>query len=498
MIQRLFIANRGEIALRIARTARRMGLKVLSAYSSVDGGLPHLRLCQGAVELPGDPSRVYLDIHAMIDAARYLKADAVHPGYGFLAENEEFAAAVESAGMAFVGPAPDQIVALGDKIQARQAAQRAGVPVLPGYDHTIPDAPAAQKIAANLGFPVLLKAAGGGGGRGMRVAENAAQLTEAFSRAQSEAQAAFNDPRIFMEKYIPHVRHVEIQVVGDGLGNAVSLGERECSVQRRHQKLIEESPACAVPDTVAKKMGELAARLAASVQYRGAGTMEFLVPFGTHEFYFIEMNTRLQVEHPVTELRTGFDLVEEQILIAGGLGFSERLRHIHTNPGAFQPRGHAIEARIIAEDSHAGFRPSCGKLELVMLPTGPGIRVDGWIETGLTVSPHYDSLLAKILAWGQTRVEALDRVNLALTETLIHPVHCTAGFLTEVLRDERFRKGDYDTGLVESMLKGRASILSHEAAVLVAAAHNSNAPILGEPGSQHKTRGLSSWQRAEQ
>jgi acetyl/propionyl-CoA carboxylase alpha subunit len=499
MIQRIFIANRGEIALRIARTARRMGLHVCSAFSSADTGLPHLRLCHSAVELEGDPARVYLDISSIVSAAKKLKADAVHPGYGFLAENEDFAAAVQGAGMAFIGPTPEQIVALGDKVQARKAAEKAGVPTVPGKSEAMADAAMALATAQSIGFPVLLKAAGGGGGRGMRVVEDAAHLADAFHRAQAEAKAAFDDPRVFVEKYIARARHVEIQVLGDGHGQALWLGERECSVQRRHQKLIEESPAPALPPEVTAKMGTLAAKLAAGVNYRGAGTMEFIVPFGGHEFYFIEMNTRLQVEHPVTELCTGLDLVEEQIAIANG-GFSKRLKEVRgQGPGVSSDsvarRGHAIEARIIAEDPEANFRPSCGKMDVISFPAGPGVRVDAWAEAGLNVSPYYDSLLGKVVAWGADRAEAIARLDLALLETTIHPVRSTAAFLRRVIASEPFRTGAYDTGLLAQLKLAPSGEIPPEVVALVAAETQIQAtqPSLG--AVPYEGRVLNTWMR---
>jgi len=495
-IKKLFIANRGEIALRIARTARRLGMQVSSAFSSADSGLPHLRLCHKVAELPGDPARVYLDAGKIIDAARRLGAEAIHPGYGFLAENEDFAAAVEAAGMHFVGPTPDQIVALGDKVQARKAALAAGVPIVPGESEPISDAATARAIADRIGYPVLIKAAGGGGGRGMRVVESAAQLEVALARAQSEAGAAFNDPRVFIEKYIARARHVEIQVLGDGFGNAVSLGERECSVQRRHQKLIEESPSPALTRQTAEKIGQLAAKLAASVKYRGAGTMEFIVPFSTQDFYFIEMNTRLQVEHPVTELCTGLDLVEEQLRIASANVAKTPL----SLPAVTRLPVHAIEARVIAEDPEADFRPSCGKLDLAMLPAGPGIRVDAWAEAGLSVSPYYDSLLAKVLATGQTREQAIGRLVLALNETFISPVRTTAPYLAALIQQEEFRSGNYDTGTVARLkdkLQKSTCDVSADSAVLAAAekiARNGHSGMLPRGAN---ARGLSAWQRAE-
>ncbi|MCW8132269.1 MAG: ATP-grasp domain-containing protein [Planctomycetota bacterium] len=496
--RRLLIANRGEIALRVARTARRLGLEVLGIFSSADAGLPHLRLCHRALELPGDPKRVYLDMHAVIDAARKLGADAVHPGYGFLSENGGFAAAVEDAGMLFVGPAPEQSAALGDKLAGRKAAQKAGVPTVPGTLEPVADPKEAARIAKEIGFPVLIKASAGGGGRGMRVVENEGQLAESIARAQSEALAAFGDGRVFIEKYFSSVRHVEIQVLGDGKGHAVSLGERDCSVQRRHQKLIEESPTLGMPPEAAKKMGELAAKLAASVHYRGAGTLEFLVPSGKDakpgEFYFIEVNARLQVEHPVTELRTGLDLVEEQLRIAGGLGYS-------FDPKKLEWRGHSIEARVIAEDPGADFRPSLGKLETVVLPSGPGVRVDAWAEAGLEVSPHYDSLLAKVLAWGQTRDEAIGRLAGALRETFIAPVTTTAAFIADVIESEPFKSGAYDTSILAARKKAHAPDkdrpLPVSAGVLAAADRLSRNGHAAVPALNYRGRGLSAWQAAE-
>ncbi len=490
--QRLLIANRGEIALRIARTARRLGLEVLGLFSSVDSGLPHLRLCHRALELKGDPTKVYLDIDSIVGAARHLKADAVHPGYGFLAENGAFASALEDSGLVFVGPTPEQSELLGNKIAARKAAQKAGIPTVPGTLEPVSDLKAAAQTAREIGFPILVKAAAGGGGRGMRVVQREEELEEGLARASSEALTAFGNGDVFIEKYFPSVRHVEIQIMGDGRGQAVSLGERECSVQRRHQKLIEESPTPALSEEKAREMGVLAAKLAGSVQYRGAGTMEFLVPTGSSDFYFIEMNTRLQVEHPVTELRTGLDLVQEQLRVAGGGGLS-------LEAGAsIRGQGVAIEARVIAEDPEAGFRPSLGKLETVMLPSGPGVRVDAWAEAGLEITPYYDSLLAKVLAWGRTRQEAIERLTLALQETIIAPVKTTAGFISTVINEEPFRSGRYDTGLLDAR-KGNTTVskpdlLPEGAAILAGADRISSLQRQGHRGTPYKGRCLSAWQ----
>ena len=403
-IKRLFIANRGEIALLVARTAKRLKLEVASAFSRVDGGMPHLRLCDFARELEGEPARVYLDIGKIVDAARELGADAVHPGYGFLSENEQFAAAVEDAGMRFVGPAPDQIEKLGDKLRARAQAALAGVPCVPGKVGAVKTLDEAREAAALSGYPLIIKAANGGGGRGMRVINLESELAMGLERSEAEARASFGDSRLFIEKYIPAARHVEVQIVGDGAGRAIALGERECSVQRRHQKLIEESPAPALTPQRAAEMQALAAKLAASVNYRGAGTMEFIVPRGTQDFYFIEMNTRLQVEHPVTEARTGLDLVAEQLSVAEHGCFSE---HLEAQLGAMATgvatrlNGHAIEARIVAEDPRNGFQPSVGELSAVCFPGGAGIRVDAWAEAGLDGQRSFTiSLLGKVIAWG--------------------------------------------------------------------------------------------------
>jgi len=495
-IRSLLIANRGEIALRVARTARRLGIEVLGVFSSADTGLPHLRLCHRALELQGDPSRVYLDIPKVVAAAKQLGAHAVHPGYGFLSENEDFAAAIQSEGMLFVGPTPEQIVALGDKVAARQAAMRAGVPVVPGQETENADTAALHALAAKIGYPVLVKAAGGGGGRGMRVVQAESELDDAVRRAQNEAQLAFGDPRVFIEKFIARARHVEVQVFGDGKGKAVALGERDCSIQRRHQKLIEESPSPAITPETRAKLCDCAARLAASVNYRGAGTMEFIVPLGAQDFYFIEMNTRLQVEHPVTELCTGLDLVEEQLVVASGVGFSARLAAFNRERDT---RGHAIEARVIAEDSDADFRPSCGPLQHVQWPSGPGIRVDAWAEAGLEVSPYYDSLLGKVLAFGATRDEAIGRLNLALRETLLFPVRSTANYLADLISADAFRTGDFDTGTVDRQRaeKKSAPALPERASLLAAAELRHRTSNGNGAAPRPQPRALSAWQNKD-
>jgi acetyl/propionyl-CoA carboxylase alpha subunit len=512
--KRVLIANRGEIALRVARTVRRLGLTALGIYTAPDAGLPHLRLCQEALELPGEPRRAYLDIQAVIAAAKQLKADAIHPGYGFLSENADFSEAVEKAGIQFIGPRPAEMRRLGDKLAGRKEAKAAGLPTVPGSDgpmeiETPEKLQAAQKLADSIGYPVLVKASAGGGGRGMREVESTAQLKEALTRANSEALAAFGDGRVFIEKFFPRVRHVEIQVLGDGAGKAVSLGERDCSVQRRHQKLIEESPAPELTRETAAKMGALAAKMAGEVNYRGAGTFEFLVPFGTQEFYFIEVNARLQVEHPVTEIRWGLDLVEEQLRISAGLGFSFPTREVDGYGGrslipAWEPHGAAIEARVIAEDPHQGFRPSLGKLEFVQWPSGPGVRSDAWAESGLEVSPFYDSLLGKVIGWGRTRDEARTRLIQALHETLLigadalgNPLNNTASFIAQVIGEPEFASGKFDTGLLGRRKPAVSDTILPAEALLTMAAELKKNSAVNAPEFSYHGRNLSDWQRAE-
>ncbi|RMH16480.1 MAG: acetyl-CoA carboxylase biotin carboxylase subunit [Gemmatimonadetes bacterium] len=434
MFESLLIANRGEIALRIVRACRELGVRSIAVYSDADRRAPHVLAADHAVRLgPAPSAESYLNIERLLAAARESGAAAVHPGYGFLAERAAFARAVEDAGLVFVGPTPDTIDAMGDKTEARRRMEAAGVPIVPGVVDPVADAAAARAIADDLGYPVLLKAAAGGGGKGMRVVEAADDVERAFDAARREAEAAFGDGAVYLEKYLAGPRHIEIQVLGDTHGNVVHLGERECSIQRRHQKLVEEAPSPVLSAEDRARMGEAAVRAARAVAYRGAGTVEFLYEDG--DFYFLEMNTRIQVEHPVTELVTGIDLVQWQLRVAAGeaLAFAQ-------DDVAFA--GHAIECRITAEDPDRGFLPATGKITHLRLPAGPGIRWDGGLVEGQEIGLHYDPMLAKLIAHAPTRPEAIARMQRALDELEIGGVDTSADFHRRVMREPDFRAGD--------------------------------------------------------
>ncbi len=434
--RKLLVANRGEIALRIIRSAHLLGLATVAVYSQADAAAAHVAAA-GDARLIGPPeaSQSYLNIAAILEAARASGADAVHPGYGFLSERPEFARAVSEAGLVFVGPPAEVMAALGDKVAARRLAAEAGVPIVPGLETVEPRA--ARQFAARVGFPILVKAAAGGGGRGMRLVEGEAGLGEAREAAAREAQAAFGDGRVFLEKYLAHPRHVEVQVLADDYGTAVALGERDCSIQRRHQKIIEESPAPALDGAIRERMIEAALRVARAAGYRNAGTMEFLVDGG--EFYFLEANTRLQVEHPVTEMRFGCDLVAEQLKIA-----------MHEPLSTPQPsRGSAIECRIYAEDAEHGFRPGSGEVLYLNLPAGPGVRVDTHLAPGARVTAFYDGLLAKLVCWGADREQARARMAVALGEFVLMGVTHTAAFLRDVVASEHFRDARLSTRFLD-------------------------------------------------
>ncbi|MBI5505702.1 MAG: ATP-grasp domain-containing protein [Deltaproteobacteria bacterium] len=439
-IRKLLIANRSEIAVRIAQTAREMGIATVAVYADPDAGGEHARACDEAVALGGaSSSESYLDIAKLLAAARRSGADAVHPGYGFLAERADFAAAVEAAGLTFVGPTAASIQAMGDKIRARSAAEASGVPVLPSAPVTGDDA-CDRSAADKLGFPVLVKAAAGGGGRGMRLVADAAALSDAIASAQREAGSSFGDDRVYLEKFVVGPRHIEIQVFGDAHGHAVLLGERECSVQRRHQKIIEEAPSPIVDEAMRAKMGGAAVDLAASIRYRGAGTVEFVVaPDGN--FYFLEMNTRLQVEHAVTEAVTNTDLVRWQLEVAGGARLPQ------TAPTA---RGHAIECRVCAEDPANGFLPSAGRVRRVDHPRGVGIRVDSALRDEWNVPVQYDSMLAKVIAWAPDRSQATRRMIAALESFPILGFTTNIAFLLELLRSERFARAGFFTTTLDT------------------------------------------------
>jgi acetyl-CoA carboxylase biotin carboxylase subunit len=442
-IKKLLVANRGEIAVRIIRAAHEAGLRTVAVYSDADRTALHVRSAHEAVRLgPPPPRESYLSIPAVLAAARSSGADAVHPGYGFLSENADFASAVEAAGLVFVGPPASAMEAMGDKVPARRAVAALGVPIVPGAELPDPeDRQAVQSAAERVGFPLLVKASAGGGGKGMRKVLRLEDLAEASARASSEAVTAFGDGTVFLERFVTKPRHVEVQVLADAHGHVVALGERECSVQRRHQKVIEESPSCALTPDLRRRMEEAAVTVARSCGYRSAGTVEFLVGEGGH-FYFLEMNTRIQVEHPITEARFGVDLVGEQLRIAQGLAISFGAR-VPT------PQGHAIEARICAEDADHGFLPSSGRLGAVQLPGGPGIRCDGHVVAGQEVTLHYDNLLLKLVAHAADRATAVRRLTRALHEVRLPGVTTNVPLLLRTLDDPRFLAGDYDTSILE-------------------------------------------------
>jgi acetyl-CoA carboxylase biotin carboxylase subunit len=440
----LLVANRGEIARRVIRTAGRMGLRTIAVHSEADADLPFVHEADEAVLLgPAPPAQSYLDVARVLEAARRTGADAIHPGYGFLAESAEFAQAVIDAGLVWVGPSPDAIAAMGDKISARNRMAAAGVPVAPGTPDPLTDADAAVDAARELGYPLMVKAAAGGGGIGMGVAYDDDQLRAAFDTARSRAERFFSSPAILLERYVEQARHVEVQVLGLADGTVVALGERDCSVQRRHQKVAEETPSPGVSDELRDRMLAGAVRAAEAVGYRNAGTVECLVDPKAQDYVFLEMNTRLQVEHPVTELVTGLDLVEEQLRVAAGDPPS-------TDLGAVRPSGHAIELRVYAEDPKR-FLPSPGTITTWQEPAGDGVRVDGGYAAGNTVTPYYDPLLAKLCALGSDRDEALERAAEAVASFVIEGPKTNLAFFTELLADPSFVSGSYDTGLVDRM-----------------------------------------------
>jgi acetyl-CoA carboxylase biotin carboxylase subunit len=441
-LTRVFVANRGEIALRIIRGCHEEGIEAVAAFSEVDRTSPHVLEADCAVNIgPAQASQSYLDIGKLIDAAKSADADSIHPGYGFLAERADFAEAVEQANLVFIGPTASAIAAMGDKTEARRRMTDAGVPVIPGTIDPAANAEDAVAAAKEVGFPVLLKAAAGGGGKGMRRCNSAGEAAKLFEQASSEAKSAFGDGSVYVEKCIEGPRHVEIQVLADTLGNTVHIGERECSVQRRHQKLIEEAPSTAVDDALRQAMGDTAVLAAKTVGYRGAGTVEFLLlPDGS--FYFLEMNTRLQVEHPITELVYGVDLVREQLRVAAG-------EPISLPDGPLIPYGHSIECRITAEDVFAGFLPANGQVRFLKVPSGPGVRWDGGIEAGNEISLFYDSLLGKLIVWGETRDRAIRRMRRALDEMVIVGLPTSIPFHRRVMEEPGFLAGDYDIEYVD-------------------------------------------------
>ena len=447
MFEKILIANRGEIALRIQRACREMGIKTVVVHSEADRDAKYVRLADESVCIGPAASRdSYLNMPAIISAAEVTDAEAIHPGYGFLSENADFADRVEKSGFVFIGPRPESIRLMGDKVSAKQAMIEAGVPVVPGSEGALPDDPAEIiKIAREVGYPVIIKAAGGGGGRGMRVVHTEAALLNAVTMTKSEAGAAFNNPEVYLEKFLENPRHIEIQVLADGERNAVWLGERDCSMQRRHQKVIEEAPAPGVPRKLIQKIGERCAEACRKIRYRGAGTFEFLYENG--EFYFIEMNTRIQVEHPVIELITGIDLVQQQIRVAAGEKFMLRQKDI-----VF--KGHAIECRINAEDPF-NFTPSPGRITNWHTPGGPGVRIDSHVFNGYFVPPNYDSMIAKVITYGDDRNQALARMTIALSEMVVEGIKTNIPLHRELMVDARFAEGGTSIHYLEHKLAAR-------------------------------------------
>ena len=436
MFKKILIANRGEIALRILRACRELGIKTVAVYSEADRYSLHVRFADEAVCIgPAPIKESYLNVPRIIAAAEITNADAIHPGYGFFSENAAFAEICGSSGLTFIGPKPEMISSMGDKALARETMKKAGVPVIPGSDGVVADAKSGLETATAIGFPVIIKASAGGGGRGMRVVMTGADFERAFQTASAEAESVFSNPAVYIEKYVEEPHHVEIQILGDRLGNVIHLGERDCSIQRRHQKLIEESPSPAITAELREKMGAAAIKGAKSVKYLGAGTIEFLVD-KYKNFYFMEMNTRIQVEHPVTEMVTGVDLIKAQIEIAAGQKVSSIKYKAH---------GHAIECRINAEDIKHDFRPTPGRIQSLHLPGGFGVRVDTHIYDGYEIPPYYDSLVAKLIVHGRDRVEALDKMIMALDEFIVEGIPTTIPFHQKLFREPEFREGKFDT-----------------------------------------------------
>lgn len=443
MFKKILIANRGEIALRVIRTCREMGIKTVAVYSTADRESLHVRFADEAVCIGPAPSKEsYLNMAAIISAAEITNSDGIHPGYGFLSENAKFSRICEEHGIKFIGPSPEMILAMGDKATAKATMIKAGVPTVPGSEGLIDTLDDAIKAAKEVGYPVMIKATAGGGGKGMRIIRSDEELKVQWDKARAEAGAAFGNDGMYMEKFIEEPRHIEIQIAGDNTGKACHLSERDCSVQRRHQKLAEETPSPFMDDQLREAMGLAAIKAAESIRYEGVGTVEFLVD-KYKNFYFMEMNTRIQVEHPITEEVINYDLIKEQIKIAAGHPISGK---------NYFPEKHAIECRINAEDPYNGFRPSPGKITTLHVPGGHGVRVDTHVYAGYTIPPHYDSMIAKLIVVHQTREEAIDKMLRALQEFVIEGIKTTIPFHIQLMQDERFRKGDYTTKFMDDFV----------------------------------------------
>src|SRR5829696_1578060 len=451
MFKKILIANRGEIAVRVLRACRELDISPVAVYSEADAAALHVRLADEAYLLgPAPAAESYLRIDRVVEAARASGAEAIHPGYGFLAENAAFARAVHEAGLVFIGPSPEAMELMGSKTSARRAAAEAGAPVVPGTNDALESLEEARETAARVGYPIMLKAAAGGGGKGMRLVRAESELPSAFDAARSEAASAFGDPSVYIEKAVERPRHIEIQVFADAHGHTVHLGERECSIQRRHQKVIEECPSPINDPDLRAAMGAAAVKIARAAAYLGAGTVEFLVSDVTRDFYFLEMNTRLQVEHPVTELVTGLDLVREQIRVAAGLPLSFTQDEVRLT-------GHAVECRVYAEDPEQDFMPSPGRITSLRVPAGPGVRDDGGVYEGAEVSIYYDPMISKLATWGRTRGEAIERMRRALDEYAVGGIKTTLPFFREVMRDAEFVAGRLDTGFIPRFNERRAA-----------------------------------------
>jgi acetyl-CoA carboxylase biotin carboxylase subunit len=440
--QKVLVANRGEIAVRIIRACRELGIQTVAVFSEADRDALHVRLADEAYCIGPTPSKdSYLNIANLMSVATLTESDAIHPGYGFLAENADFAEICESCNIAFIGPSPEAISKMGDKSVAKQTMKEAGVPVIPGSDGLIEDTEEAVRLAREIGYPIIIKATAGGGGKGIRIAEDEESLIQQVTTARQEAEKAFGNPGVYLEKYLTGMKHVEIQILADQYGNVVHLGERDCSVQRRRQKLVEEAPCAVLTPEIRQAMGEAAVRAAKAVGYSGAGTLEFLLgPDG--QFYFMEMNTRIQVEHPVTEMITNIDIIKEMIRVAMGEPLPFTQEDIRFN-------GWSIECRINAEDPERNFMPSPGQVKFYLPPGGPGVRVDSAVYPGYTISPHYDSMIAKLIVWAPTRSEAIARMRRALAEFAVEGIQTTIGFHLKLLDHKRFQSGDFDIKFLE-------------------------------------------------
>jgi acetyl-CoA carboxylase biotin carboxylase subunit len=461
-MKKLLVANRGEIAIRVMRTAKKMGIKTVAVYSTADRNAPHVKYADEAVLIGEAPSnQSYLLGDKIIEVAKSLNVDAIHPGYGFLSENASFAESCENNNIVFIGPKSKAIKIMGSKLAAKDAVKAYNIPMVPGTDEAITDIPEAKKIAKDIGFPILIKASAGGGGKGMRIVENEQDFESQMNRAISEAVNAFGDGSVFIEKYVTSPRHIEIQVMADAHGNVIHLFERECSIQRRHQKVIEEAPSCVLTPELRKKMGEAAIKVAKSCDYLGAGTVEFLLD-DSKNFYFLEMNTRLQVEHPVTELITGTDLVELQIRVARGEALSIKQEDLKIN-------GHALELRVYAEDPLNDFLPSVGNLEVYKLPKGENIRVDNGFEEGMDIPIYYDPMLSKLITYGKTRDEAIQLMLKAINDYKVEGIETTLPFGRFVFEHDAFRSGDFDTHFVKKYYSAEALKGKHENEAKIAA-----------------------------